>query len=298
METILQTSKLTKRYGKFTALADLDLTVQKGEVLGYLGPNGAGKSTTIRLLLGLIHPSSGSAQIFGLDSKKDKAAIHRRLAYVPSDVSLWPSLTGAETLHLLASIHGTVDEKYQAQLIKRFEFDPNKKVRAYSKGNKQKINLIAALAARPELLILDEPTTGLDPLNQQVFRDCIEEAKTNEQTVFLSSHMLEEVEALCDRVAVLQAGKLIEVGTLTELRHLSAVKVEATFSHQPPDLHGITGVSGVHIKGNHLTCQVQGSIDSVLKAVAEAQPLTFFSREPSLEELFLALYGEAEKATA
>lgn len=294
MDSVIQTTDLTKKYGEYPALNRLDLTVNKGEVLGYLGPNGAGKTTTIRLLLGLIQPTSGSAKLFGLDAQENKVEVHRRIAYVPGEANLWPSMTGAETLHLLASIHGRVDEKYREKLIERFQFDPNKKVRAYSKGNRQKINLIAAFASRSDLLILDEPTSGLDPLMEQVFRECVLEAKANGQTVFLSSHILEEVEALCDRVAVLRAGELVEQGTLAELRHLSAVTIEATFDGKPPKVDHIKGVSNVRITGKHLKCQIQGPIHQLLSTIAAAKPLTFLSREPSLEELFLSLYGETE----
>lgn len=293
-DTVLKTDNLTKRYGGVAALDSLDLTVQKGEVLGYLGPNGAGKTTTIRLLLGLIKPTGGSAEIFGLDSQKDKIAVHKRLAYVPGEPTLWPQLTGAETLHLLAKIHGVVDEQYRAKLIKRFEFDADKKVRAYSKGNKQKINLIAALSSRADLLVLDEPTAGLDPIMEQAFRECVAEAKANGQTVFLSSHILGEVEALCDRVAILRAGKLIEVGTLAQMRHLSAVTVTATFDSAPPKVDHIKGVTNAHVVGHELTCQVRGPIDELLSVLAAAKPKTLLSREPSLEELFLSLYGDEE----
>jgi len=203
MPTIIETKNLTKRYGPKAALDTLNLTVEKGEILGYLGPNGAGKTTTIRLLLGLIQPSEGSATIFGKDAQHDAAELHKRIAYVPGETSYWPSLTGAETLHLLAQLHGSTDLDYQQELIKKFEFDPNKKVRAYSKGNRQKIALIAALSTRAELLIFDEPTSGLDPVMAKVFRDEVLAAQKAGQTIFLSSHMLEEVEELCDRVAVL-----------------------------------------------------------------------------------------------
>ena len=293
-EPVLQIRNLTKAYGKFKALDGLNLDVERGEVLGYLGPNGAGKTTTIRLLLGLIRPTGGHATVFGLDSQKDKVEIHKRLAYVPGEAALWPNLTGAETLNLLSNIHGAVDAGYRTELIKRFELDDRKKVRAYSKGNKQKINLIAALASRAELLILDEPTSGLDPLMEQQFRECVAEAKKNGQTIFLSSHILGEVEALCDRVAILRAGKLVEVGTLEDMRHLSAVTVTATFKSQPPKLGRLKGVSNVRIHGHELTCQVQGPIDGLLSVLAKAKPQTLLSREPSLEELFLALYGEQE----
>jgi ABC-2 type transport system ATP-binding protein len=263
-------------------------------VLGYLGPNGAGKTTTIRLLLGLIRPTGGAVEIFGMDAQSKKIEIHERLAYVPGEAMLWPALTGIETLHLLAKVHGRTDEAYRQKLIERFQFEPNKKVRTYSKGNKQKINLIAAFAARPELLILDEPTAGLDPIMEQAFRECVLEATNNGQTVFLSSHILSEVEALCDRVAILRAGVLAEVGTLQEMRHLSALTVEATFEHDPPKVDHLKGVSDVKITDHQLICQIQGPIDELLSVLAHAKPRTLLSREPSLEELFLSLYGTEE----
>ncbi len=292
MPTAIAISQLTKRYGDFTALDSLDLTVEQGEILGYLGPNGSGKTTTIRLLLGLIKPSSGHAEIFGIDSQRDKVGAHKRLAYIPGEAAFWPSLTGAETLHLLAKVHGSVDEAYRDKLIKLFQFDPSKKVRAYSKGNRQKISLIGAFMTRADLLVMDEPTNGLDPIMEEVFRECVLEAKANGQTIFLSSHILSEVEALCDRVGILQAGKLVELGTLAEMRHLSAVTVEATFASKPPAVAKIEGVSNVHVVGHQLTCQVHGPIAPLLAVLAEHQPKTLLSREPSLEELFLSLYGE------
>lgn len=294
MDIAIKTKGLTKRYGSFVALYPLDLEVIKGEILGYLGPNGAGKTTTIRTLLGLIRPTSGSSEIFGIDTQSNRVEAHRHLAYVPGESIFWPSLTGAETLHLLGQIHGQVDAKYQKELINRFKFDANKKVRTYSKGNRQKINLIAALSTRAELLIMDEPTTGLDPIMEQAFKQSVLEAKANNQTVFLSSHILEEVEALCDRVAILRAGKLVELGTLSEMRHLSAVTVEATFDKQPPKVDHIKGVKGVKVVGHQLICQIQGPIDPLLSVLAAHHPKTLLSREPSLEELFLSLYGDEE----
>jgi len=295
MDTILQTHKLAKRYGELDALAPLDITLTRGEVLGYLGPNGAGKTTTIRLLLGLIAPTGGRAELFGLDSHKDSVAIHRRIAYVPGEAELWPALTGQETLHLLGRVHGQVDEAYRHELIRRFKFDPSKKVRAYSKGNRQKITLIAAFSTRAELLILDEPTSGLDPLMEQAFRESVLEAKQNGQTIFLSSHILSEVEALCDRVAILRSGKLVESGTLAEMRHLSALTVEATFTSKPPDVKHLPGVRNVHLSGHQLTCQVHGPMDKLLGVLAAAKPQLLLSREPSLEELFLSLYGDEDR---
>jgi polyether ionophore transport system ATP-binding protein len=294
MDTVIHTEGLGKSYGSFDALKALNLDVRKGEVLGYLGPNGAGKTTTIRLLLGLIQASRGKASIFGLDAQKEKLEIHKRLAYIPGEAALWPSLTGAETLHLLGKLHGSVDEAYRDELIKRFDFDPAKKVRAYSKGNRQKVNIIAALMTRAELLIMDEPTSGLDPLMEQAFRQSVLEAKANGQTIFLSSHILEEVEAVCDRVAILRAGELVEVGTLSELRHLSALTVTATFEGTPPAVKGVKGVSHIEVTGRELRCQVQGPIDALLTVLAAHHPKTLISSEPSLEELFLSLYGDKD----
>jgi len=296
MEYILQAKHLTKYYDDFLALDAVDLAIQKGEIVGFLGPNGAGKTTAIRCILGLIRPSKGSVELFGMDADQHKVATHERIAYVPGESALWPSLTGEETLAFLGNIQGTVDKQYQKELIKRFQFDPHKKVRAYSKGNRQKINLIAAFASRADLLILDEPTSGLDPLMEQVFRECVLEAKKNGQSVLLSSHILGEVEALCDRVAVLRAGKLVEQGTLADLRHLSAVTIDATFAGTPPKVGHIKGVKNVHVTGGHMTCEIHdGSIEELLHEIAKAHPLSFLSREPSLEELFLSLYGKVEE---
>jgi len=294
MDSVIQTKDLSKKYGLVHALTNLNLTVEKGEVLGYLGPNGSGKTTTIRLLLGLIKPTGGSAKIFGLDSQSAKVEIHKRLAYIPGEPTLWPQLTGMETLYLLGKIHGQLDKKYLKVLIERFQFDTSKKVRAYSKGNRQKLNVIAALMTRAELLIMDEPTSGLDPLMEQAFRECVVEAKQRGQTIFLSSHILDEVEALCDRVAILQTGKLIEVGTLKDMRHLSALTVEATFDETPPNISHIKGVSNVHIVGHQLNCQIHGPIDELLDVISKAHPKTLLSSEPTLEELFLSLYGDKD----
>ncbi len=291
MTVAIRTEDLSKTYGQTEALASLDLDVPKGEVIGYLGPNGAGKTTTIRLLLGLIQATAGRAEIFGIDAQDDPVQAHRHVAYVPGEATLWPSLTGAETLHLLGRVQGRVDVPYRDLLIERFEFDPTKKVRAYSKGNRQKLVLIAGLMSRAELLLMDEPTSGLDPLMERAFRVCIGEARERGQTVFLSSHILAEVEALCDRVAILRAGHLVEVGTLAEMRHLSALQVEAEFDGTIPDLSGVPGVDGIQVDGNRIHCQVTGPIDPLLDVLAEAHVRHLTSREPSLEELFLAHYG-------
>jgi ABC-2 type transport system ATP-binding protein len=291
MGIAIQARGLSKVYGNVFALKRLDLDVEEGEVLGYLGPNGAGKTTTIRLLLGLIAPTSGSATIFGLDVGRNAPEVHRRLAYVPGEASLWPGLTGRETLALLGRVQGQVDERYRDELIARFDFDPSKRVRSYSKGNRQKLSLIAALMTRAELLVLDEPTSGLDPLMELAFRECIREAKRQGQTVFLSSHILSEVEALCDRVAILRLGELLEIGTLAQLRHLSALTVEATFTGAPVDLSGIPGVSAIAVSGDRVRCEVTGSIEPLLRVLADAGVRELLSTKPSLEELFLSHYG-------
>jgi len=294
-DAVMRAVGLGKRYGAADALRDLDLEVARGEVLGYLGPNGAGKTTTIRLFLGLIRPTAGRAELFGLDAQRDAVRIHRRVAYVPGEAALWPSLTGAETLHLLGRVHGDVDDAYLRELVELFDFDPSKKVRAYSKGNRQKINLIAAFAARADLLILDEPTAGLDPLMEQVFRRCVRRAKDNGQTLFLSSHILSEVEAVCDRIGILRAGTLVELGTLESMKHLSAVSVEAVFDGTPPDVSRVPGVRGVDVQDHRLRCQVTGPIAPLVEALAGTGVQELLSREPSLEELFLAHYGRQEE---
>jgi ABC-2 type transport system ATP-binding protein len=294
METAIRAEGLSKRFGSVQALAGLDLEVRAGEVVGYLGPNGAGKTTTIRLLLGMLRPTSGRASIFGLDAQWDTVAAHRRLAYVGGETSLWPSLTGAETLHLLGRVQGRADLAYRDELTGRFAFDPSRKVRSYSKGNRQKLALIAGLASRADLLLLDEPTSGLDPLMEREFRRCVLEAKAAGQAVLLSSHILSEVEALCDRVAILRAGHLVEAGTLAELRHLSALSVEATFTAAPPDLSLVPGVTRVEVDGNRVRLQVRGSVEPLLERLAAARVTQLLSREPSLEELFLAQYGTGQ----
>jgi ABC-2 type transport system ATP-binding protein len=271
-------------------LSGLDLEVTPGEVVGYLGPNGAGKTTTIRLLLGLLRPTAGRAEVFGLDAQTRTVEAHRRLAYVAGEANLWPALTGAETLRLLGRVQGHVDERYRDALIERFDLDPAKKVRSYSKGNRQKLILIAALMSRADLLILDEPTSGLDPLMEQAFRRSVLEAKDRGQAVFLSSHILGEVEALCDRVGILRAGRLVEMGTLDQLRHLSAVTVEATFTDTVPDLSHVPGVSAGRVEGRRMRCHVSGTIEPMLQVLAASGVQQLLSREPSLEELFLAQY--------
>jgi polyether ionophore transport system ATP-binding protein len=290
----ISTHGLTKRYGETLALDSLDLTVNEGEVYGYLGPNGAGKTTTIRLLLGLHRASAGRAELFGIDAWKDPVTAHRRVAYVAGEPALWPQMTAAETFEFLARLHGGVDVAYRDQLVERFKLEPDKKVRALSKGNRQKVQLIAALATRAELLLLDEPTAGLDPLMEVAFRDTVHEAKERGQTVFLSSHILSEVEALCDRVGILRDGKLVDQGTLEELRHLSAQTVEVTFSGSPPSLDGMPGVTAVPAGQNAVRYEVSGEVGPLIRALADHPVVSLTSREPSLEEIFLHHYDSED----
>jgi polyether ionophore transport system ATP-binding protein len=281
---------LTKRYGGTLALDALDLTVEQGEVYGYLGPNGAGKTTTIRLLLGLHRPTAGRGSLFGIDAWRDPVEAHRRVGYVAGEPFLWPSLTSAETFEYLARLHGGTDREYRDTLVERFKLETDKKVRALSKGNRQKVQLVAALASRADLLILDEPTSGLDPLMEMAFRESVQEAKERGQTIFLSSHILSEVEAVCDRVGILRAGRLVDQGTLAELRHLSAQTVEITFEGPAPDLDGLPGVHVVAAGANALRCEVSGSVGPLIAALADHRVATLTSREPSLEEIFLHHY--------
>jgi len=289
-EPVIRAEGLTKRYGPTLALDSLDLAIRPGEVYGFLGPNGAGKTTTIRLLLGLHRPSAGSARVFGLDPWADPVASHRRLAYVAGEPFLWPALNGEECLEFLARLHGSVDETYRGELMERFHFDPGKRVRDYSKGNRQKIQLIAAFGARPDLLVLDEPTSGLDPLMEAAFRDTVSEARDRGQTVFLSSHILSEVEALCDRVGILREGRLVEEGTLPELRHLSRHVVDATFAGAPPVLGLPPGVTATAAGEATVRFAVSGPVGPLVDALAGTGVIALASREPSLEELFLAQY--------
>ena len=292
----IHAESLTKRYGDTLALDGLDLAVREGDVYGYLGPNGAGKTTTIRLLLGLHRPTSGRAELFGLDSWDDAVAAHRRVAYVAGEPFLWPALTGEETLHYLARLHGSTDGAYRDLLVERFQLDVRKKVRALSKGNRQKVQLVAAFATRADALILDEPTAGLDPLMEVAFRQTVLEAKERGQTVFLSSHILSEVEALCDRVGILREGRLVDEGTLADLRHLSAQTVDVTFAGPAPSLDGIPGVRVESTGPNALRFEVSGSPQPLLEALSGQAVVGLTSREPSLEEIFLHHYdGSGER---
>jgi len=295
MASAIRTEGLAKRYGETLALDGLDLVVEPGEVYGYLGPNGAGKTTTIRLLLGLLRPSAGRAELHGIDAWRDPVAAHRRLAYVAAEPYLWSALTGAETLEFLARVRGGVDAAYRETLVERFQLDMNRKVRALSHGNRQKVQLIAAFASRAELLILDEPTGGLDPLMEMAFRDTVREAKDRGQTVFLSSHILSEVEAVCDRVGILRAGRLVDEGTLAELRHLSAQTVEVTFDGHVPNLPAMPGVAVIEAGPNALRFEVSGSIRPLIAALADQRVVSLQSRAPSLEEIFLHHYEVGDR---
>jgi ABC-2 type transport system ATP-binding protein len=290
----ISTFGLSKRYGESLALDGLELEVTQGEVYGYLGPNGAGKTTTIRLLLGLHRATSGRAELFGVNAWNDPVKAHRRVAYVAGEPSLWPSLTSAETFELVAQLRGGTDIAYRQQLVERFQLDTHKKIRALSKGNRQKVQLVAALATRADLLLLDEPTSGLDPLMEVAFRDCIKEAKDRGQTVFLSSHILSEVEALCDRVGILRKGKLVDQGTLAELRHLSAQTVEVTFDGAAPEMRALPGVRVERAGRGALRFEVSGPVQPLLAALAEHPVATLSSRELSLEEIFLHHYDSSD----
>jgi ABC-2 type transport system ATP-binding protein len=285
---------LTQRYGDTLALDSLDLSVKRGEVYGYLGPNGAGKTTTIRLLLGLHRPTAGSSELFGVDAWREPVRAHRQVAYVAGEPFLWPAMTAAETFEFLARLHGGTDVAYRDVLVERFQLDTRKKIRALSKGNRQKVQLVAALATRADLLLLDEPTSGLDPLMEMTFRDCIKEAKERGQSVFLSSHILSEVEALCDRVGILRAGKLVDQGTLVQLRHLAAQTVEVTFTGPAPELAPLPGVRVSRAGPNALRFEVSGSVGPLIAALAEHPVTTLTSREPSLEEIFLHNYDRSD----
>ncbi|MGZ4249709.1 MAG: ATP-binding cassette domain-containing protein [Solirubrobacteraceae bacterium] len=291
----IHTAGLSKRYGETLALDSLHLEVGEGEVYGYLGPNGAGKTTTIRLLLGLHRPTGGSAELFGVDCWRDPVAAHRRVAYVAGEPFLWPSMTAEETFEFLARLHGDCDRTYRKQLVDRFQLEASKKVRALSKGNRQKVQLIAALSTRADLLLLDEPTSGLDPLMEMAFRASVAEAKDRGQSIFLSSHILSEVEAVCDRVGILRAGKLVDEGTLARLRHLSAQTVEVTFTGPVPELGRVPGVTAAIPVGQAgLRLEVSGGIGPLITALADQPVASLTSREPSLEEIFLHHYDHGD----
>ena len=293
MTAVIEVARLTKSFGRTRALDGLDLTVAAGEVHGFLGPNGSGKTTTIRVLLGLIRAGGGSARLLGGDPWAEATTLHRRLAYVPGDVTLWPNLSGGEVIDLLARLRGGVDEKRKVALLEKFELDPATKSRSYSKGNRQKVALVAALSSGAELLILDEPTSGLDPLMEAAFRECVDEERQAGRTVLLSSHILSEVEALCDRVTIIRTGRTVDSGALSDLRHLSRTSLRAELDRPPDGLAGLPGVHDLDIAGTRVSCQVDDSaLPEVLRRLAEAGVRSLVSQPPTLEELFLRHYTD------
>jgi ABC-2 type transport system ATP-binding protein len=309
MTPAIEVSALRKAYGPTVALDGLNLAVATGEVHGFLGPNGAGKTTTIRVLLGLLRADSGSARLLGGDPWREAVALHRRLAYVPGDVTLWPNLTGGEVIDLLGRLRGGIREDRRAALLDRFDLDPAKKARAYSKGNRQKVALVAALASEAELLILDEPTSGLDPLMEAAFRERVEEERQHGRTILLSSHILSEVEALCDRVTIIRAGQTVETGTLSQLRHLTRTSIAAELAAVPAGLDQLSGVHDLVVdaavagEGDgrvaRLRCEVDSAqLDELLKVLVAAGVRSLVSQPPTLEELFLRHYARDVAAPA
>jgi ABC-2 type transport system ATP-binding protein len=292
VENAIAISGLTKSFGRTQALAGLDLQVRTGEVHGFLGPNGSGKSTTIRVLLGLLRADGGSATLLGGDPWRDATTLHRRLAYVPGDVTLWPNLSGGEAIDLLGRLRGGLDPARRASLLDRFDLDPRKKGRTYSKGNRQKVALVAALASDMELLLLDEPTSGLDPLMETVFRDCIAEERRTGRTVLLSSHILAEVEALCDRVSIIRNGVTVETGSLAELRHLTRTSISAELAGPPSGVDTLPGVHDLVVEGNRVRCEVDtAQLDPLLRQLTAIGLRSLISQPPTLEELFLRHYA-------
>ena len=293
MSNPIEISGLVKTFGQVRALDGLDLTVNTGEVHGFLGPNGAGKSTTIRVLLGLLRTDAGEVRLLDGDPWRDAAELHRRLAYVPGDVNLWPNLTGGEAIDLFGRLRGGLDQARRDDLVERFELDPTRRTRSYSKGNRQKVALVAALASDVELLLLDEPTSGLDPLMESVFQRCVEDFRAGGGTVLLSSHILAEVERLCDRVSIIRAGRTVETGTLSELRHLTRTSVAAELASPAADLERVPGVHDLTVEGPRVRFQVDSThLDAALGTLHSAGVRALTCTPPTLEELFLRHYGD------
>jgi ABC-2 type transport system ATP-binding protein len=302
MADVIEIEDLVKNFGSFRALDGLDLAVREGEVHGFLGPNGSGKSTTIRVLLGLLRATSGTARLLGGDPWSEATHLHERLAYVPGDVTLWPQLTGGEVIDVIARMRGDLDKARRAELLERFELDPTKKARTYSKGNRQKVALVAALASRAELLVLDEPTSGLDPLMEEQFQDCIREVRREGRTVLLSSHILAEVEELCDRVSIIRAGRTVQTGTLDDLRELTLTTITVETVRPVPGLDALPGVSGLQRHdgdGRKVSMQVTSEqLEETVRLLAEHGVRSLVSHPPTLEELFLRQYGYESDTTA
>lgn len=291
---VLEIRNLTKCFGKFTALNSIDLTLNPGEVFGYIGPNGAGKTTTINVLLGIMKATSGSARIFGKDVWRDAVEIHKKIAYVPGDVNLWPNLTGGEVIDLFTSLHGKADPARRKKLLDLFELDPSKKCRTYSKGNRQKVALVAAFAGDSDLYILDEPTSGLDPLMEQVFQECVSEQKNNGKTILLSSHILSEVERLCDRVSIIREGRIMETGTLGELRHLTNITMTVDTVNPIENLGQMKGISDIKRQHHSFSFQVESAeIGNVVAELSRYNITKLESAPPTLEDLFMRHYGGA-----
>lgn len=289
--SVIKTTNLTKRFGKFTALDGVNIDLKEGEVYGFIGPNGAGKSTTIRVLLGILKATEGEAKIFGKDAWADAVEIHKRIAYVPGDVNLWPNLTGGEVIDLFVKLRGNNNRSRREELIQMFDLDPTKKCRTYSKGNRQKVALVAAFSSDADLYILDEPTSGLDPLMEQVFQQCVIDAKKAGKTVLLSSHILSEVEKLCDRVGIIRQGKIIETGTLDELRHLTRTNLTIKTKQPLKTLHEIKGVYDIQNKNQEISFQVDTEeLDTIIKHVSQFGIVKLESAPPTLEDLFMRHY--------
>ena len=292
MKISLQIDNLVKKFGKFKALDGISLNVKEGEVFAYLGPNGSGKSTTIRVLLGILQATSGNVKVFGLDAWKNAVEIHKRIAYVPGDVNLWPNLTGGEVIDLFINLRGVFRKERRDQLVRDFDLDPTKKCRTYSKGNRQKIALIAAFASDADLFILDEPTSGLDPLMEQVFQACVIEQKNKGKSVFLSSHIMSEVERLCDRVGIIRDGKLVETGTLNDLRHLTRYHMDVVTMRELDGLEKIKGVHNISQEQKNISFEVDTEeLDAVIQYICQFGIQNMKSAPPSLEELFMRHYG-------
>lgn len=292
---VLETIELTKRFGNFTALNEVSMSVEEGEVYGFIGPNGAGKSTTIRILLGMLRATSGQSTIFGMDAWKDAVEIHKRLAYVPGDVNLWPNLTGGEVIDLFTKLRGENVSNRRSEWLERFGLDPTKKCRTYSKGNRQKVALVAAFSSNADLFIFDEPTSGLDPLMEKVFQESVKELKREGKSIFLSSHILSEVERLCDKVAIIRQGEIIEAGTLDELRHLTRVQLLVQTREPLTALHTMQGVHQINQTGNAYSFQVDAdAMEHVMSTISTFGIVSLESAPPTLEDLFMRHYEGAD----
>lgn len=295
---MLKTTDLVKRFGKFTALDGVNIEVNEGEIYGFIGPNGAGKSTTIRILLGMLKPTSGKAEIFGKDAWRDAVEIHKRVAYVPGDVNLWPNLTGGEVIDLFMKMNGSDNQKKREELIDKFDFDPTKKCRAYSKGNRQKVALISAFASNADLYILDEPTSGLDPLMERNFQECVLEARDEGKSVLLSSHILSEVEKLCEKVGIIQKGKIIESGTLNEMRHLTRTNFTVETKEPITRLSERKGIHNIVAEKTELHFQVDTEeVDAIIRYISQFGIVKLESAPPTLEDLFLRHYEDADHSS-